>query len=416
MGVVSPFGIGEPAFREGVFAGRSGIGAITRFDCRTSPVRIAAEVPGFRDDLVQADKRFLRVMSRQMQFGSVAVAESLRSAGLADADAVRTNIAWFASVGRHDFTIDEFGESFKRALDDSGRFDLAKYYARGYRAIYPLRLLTFIPNVAALFSGIEHRIEGETNTYTSEAASGLQAIGVAAAGIREGRFDAAICGACDARISPFGISRMIVGGMLAEGDDATASRPFDRLRRGFVVGEGAAFLVVESEAHARARGARPLAEIAGWGAGSDAYHPSQPHPEGRGLRSAMRRAMAAAGVSPSDVDLVVAAAAGSTEYDAAESRAIGDVFGSQPVAVTAPAGAIGRTQAASGIFNALVAVLSSEESRVPVTVNTTEPDEQAPAGLVFGGVARARPVRRVLANGYSVGGQCASVLIRRVES
>ena len=424
IGVVSPFGVGFGAYRDGLLAGRHGIRPISLFDASKSPVRVAAEVTDYHDDLLPSDPRHNVVLSRSMRLGLVAAAEAVSSAGLDDRPDIRAGMACLMAVERYDINLEDFGESFARAISadadaPSGfSFSRQKYLSRSHRAAHPLWLLKFIPNLAVAHVVRTFGMQCEANAYTSESAASLQLLGDAAESIREGLFDAALCGASDSRISPIGIERYISLNLLATGtpDDLSISMPFDRNRRGYVLGEGAVFLVVEALDHAERRGARPLAEIAGWGQASDAFHPYRAHPEGRGLRLAMAKALDKAAVAPADVDCVAAAAASLDDLDSAESVALRHAFSASNPSVTAPAGAIGRTHTAAGAFGAAAALVAIASQSIPPTANTTEPDADSPPGLVTGIEARPARVRTALANAVSFGGQCASVVLKEVES
>lgn len=174
--------------------------------------------------------------------------------------------------------------------------------------------------------------------------------------------------------------------------------------------------MVESLEHALRRGARPLAEIAGWGQASDAFHPYRAHPEGRGLRLSMARAIEKAGLLAGDVDFVAATAASLPDLDAAEAAALRATFPSTTPLVSAPAGAIGRTHTAAGAFGAAASVIAIAEQSAPPTANTLEPDADAPAGLVIGTEPRPARIRTTVANAYSFGGPCASVVLREVDA
>jgi 3-oxoacyl-[acyl-carrier-protein] synthase II len=181
-----------------------------------------------------------------------------------------------------------------------------------------------------------------------------------------------------------------------------------------VLGEGAAFLVLEEAGHAARRGACAVAEVVGWGGGSDGYHACSPHPQGRGVETAMRAALGSAGLAQDDVDLVVAAASSRVDTDAAEAAALAAVFGDLEPAVTAPAGALGWTHSAAGSFAAVAAVLALEAQKVPPTANTTTPDRDAPRGLVTGTQSRVARLRTALVNASALGGKSASAVFAEV--
>lgn len=420
IGVVSPLGVGFGAFREGLLAGRSGAGPITAFDASKIPVKVAAQAAGYDDALLPSDPRHHVVLNRPMRLGLVAAAEAVASAGLADRPDVRERAACLVAVNRWDINLEDFGESFARSIkpdadEASGfAFDRKHYLSRGYRAAHPLWLLKFIPNLAAAHVVRTFGLQGEANTYTAEAAASAQLLGHAASSIRDGLYDVAVCGGSDGRISAVGVATYLPLGVLAEGDGAV-SRPFDRDRDGYVLGEGAAYFVVEALDHALARGARPLAELAGWGDGSDAYDPVRAHPEGRGLARSMRTALEVAGREPADVDLVVATAASLPDLDSAEAVAVRQTFGAHEPLVTAPAGAIGRTHVAVGALGAAAAVVAIAEQAAPPTANTSNLAADAPAGLVTGTEPKAAPVRTALVNAWSFGGQCASLALSEVK-
>jgi 3-oxoacyl-[acyl-carrier-protein] synthase II len=424
IGAVSSLGIGYEALREGLFSGRTGAAPIARFDASGLRVRVAAEVRDVTDEMLPSDPRHHRILNRPMRFGLVAAAEALADAGLATADDVRTTMACLMSLNRQDIHLSEFGESFARAMiaptaDETGyRFDRARFFSRGVRALHPLWLLGFIPNLAVAHISRTFDLRGEMNTYLAEAAAGLQLVGDAAQSIREGLYDVALCGGSDGRVDPVNVARYLALGILAEGtpEETDLSKPFDAARRGAVVGEGAGFLVLEEADHAARRGAPVLAEVIGWGGGGDAHHPVRAHPEGIGLRIAIESALRSADVAPESVDTVVAAAASMSDYDAAESTALDAVFGNHTPRVTAPAGALGRTFAAAGAFSAVVAVASLREQAVPPTANTTSPDRGSPSGLVYGNCPTAGPIRTVLANAVSLGGTAATAVFSEVRA
>lgn len=422
IGVASPIGMGFEAFRAGLLAGRCGVAPITHFDASRARSRVAAEVAGYDDEMLPTEPRYNVVLGRPMRLGLVAAAEALANARLDRDSEARARAACLMAIGRYEFNLDEFGSAFARSLkpDPEGgyAFDRYVFRTRGARSTHPMWLLKFIPNLAVAHIVRTFGMQGEANTYTTEAAAGLQVLADAAESIREGRYDVALCGAADSRLTPLGVARYAALGLLAEGgpEETAVSRPFDRARRGYVLGEGAVFFVLEALEHAERRGASPLAEVSGWGGASDAHHPYRAHPEGRGLRGSMSAAMRVAGAAPSDVDLVVATAASLPDLDSAEAAALRDVFREGAPAVTAPAGAIGRAHTAAGAFGAAAAIVAISEQAIPPTVNTTHPAEDAPRHLVIGEGPRRARVRAVVANAFSFGGQCASVLIREVAS
>lgn len=424
VGAVSPLGLGYGALRDGLLSGRHGIVPISLFDASLSPVRVAAEASAYDDDLLPSDPRHHVVLNRSMRLALVAAAEAVSSAGLDEQADIRADMACLMAINRYDINLEDFGESFARAISPSAdepstfTFSRQRYLSRTFRAAHPLWLLKFIPNLAVAHVVRTFGMQCEANMYTAEAAAGLQLIGDAAESIREGLFEAALCGSSDSRISVIGLERYLSLGLLATGapEEVAISTPFDRDRRGYVIGEGSVFFVVESLEHAQRRGARPLAEVAGWGQASDAHHPYHAHPEGRGLRRSMERALAKAHVQPEEIDLVAATAASLPDLDAAEAAALCATFPDSTPFVTAPAGALGRTHTAVGGFGAAASIVAIAGQAVPPTANTLEPDSDAPAGLVIGTEARPGRIRATMTNAFSFGGPCASLVLKEVEA
>lgn len=419
IGVVSPLGIGFGAFRDGLCSGRHGVGPITLFDASQTPVRVAAEASGYQDELLPSDPRHHVVLNRSMRLSLVAAAEAVASAGLADQPELRSRMACLMAIDRYDITLEDFGESFARAIGPDPNaasgfgYDRFKYLSRTHRAAHPLWLLKFIPNLAVAHVVRTFGMQSEANMYTAESAAGLHLLGDAVESIREGLFDAALCGASDSRISVIGFERYLSLGLLATGspEERDLSMPYDRARRGYVLGEGAVFLVVESLEHAERRGAHPLAEIVGWGQGSDAFHPYRAHPEGRGLRLAMSRALRKSSAGPNDVDFVASTAVSLQDVDSADAAAMRAVFPSSAPAVTAVAGAIGRTHTTHGMFGVAASLVALETQAVPPTATTADVSPDGPAGLVLGTAPRRARIRTAMANAWSFGGQCASVVL-----
>jgi 3-oxoacyl-[acyl-carrier-protein] synthase II len=233
----------------------------------------------------------------------------------------------------------------------------------------------------------------------------------AASAIREGLYDAAVCGACDSRITPLGLVRSLASGLAARAESASDSRPFDKSRHGFIVSEGAAFFVIEELESARKRGATIHCEIAGSGESCDAYHPTLAHPDGRGLVHSMSVAIARAGWSANEVDLVVACSSSMPDLDSAEAVAISRVFADASPLVTAPSSLFGRAHAAASALAVATAAVAIDHAFVPPTINTDVPMDGAPRGLVLGDSVE-RNVRSAIVNGYAIGGQCATLAIR----
>jgi 3-oxoacyl-[acyl-carrier-protein] synthase II len=240
---------------------------------------------------------------------------------------------------------------------------------------------------------------------------GTQALGDAARWIRDGSADLVLAGGADSELYPMGLASFCLLGALSTraGDPASASRPFDGARDGFVIGEGAGVLVLEERSRAIARGARIRAEIAGFGSACDSWRVTDPHPEGRGAALAMRRALEDAGIGPDSVDYINAHGTSTVANDRIETRAIKSVFGTS-VPVSSTKSMIGHLTVAAGAVEAIATVLTMENRTIPPTINQETPDEECDLDYVPN---RARPaeVRFALSNSFAFGGQCASLLL-----
>lgn len=281
----------------------------------------------------------------------------------------------------------------------------------GRPGVSPYLLPGMLSNMAAARIAIKYGIRGYSSAITTACAAGAQSIGEALRLIRAGEADVVVCGGADASLHPtiaaaFTNARALAGGW----DDPTeASRPFDLRRNGFVLGEGAAVLVLERTEHATARGACGYADLIGWGASTDAHHPTTPRPDGEGAMDSMRAALANAGAQPSDVDYVNAHGTGTKLGDLAETTSLHAVFGGRQPAVSSIKGATGHLLGASGAVEAAVTALSVAHGALPPTLNLETPDPACELDHVQG-TARLGPVRCALSNSFAFGGHNISLL------
>jgi len=404
MGMVSALGNDVPTTWAGLVAGRSGIRTIESFDPSRLDSRIAGEAQGF-DASGVLDRKELRRTDRYAQLGLVAAAEALRQAGLPERFegelAERTGVILGTGLGGVGTLVEGFTTN---AL-------------RGPSRISPFLVPMGIPNVGAGQVAIQFGMTGPNFTTVSACATGGHAIGEASEIIRRDDADVMLAGGAEAAIF-----EAMVGGFDSmkalsrrNDDPAGASRPFDSGRDGFVIGEGAGVVVLESLEHAEGRGAAILAELVGYGATADASHITLPAPGGIGAVRAARRALEKAGLAPADVDHVNAHATSTPEGDKAELQAIRTIFGdhAERIAVTANKSMLGHTLGAAGAIEAIVTILSIREGCIPPTINLTDPDP-AGAGLdLTPNAAARRDIRVALSNSFGFGGQnTALVLIR----
>jgi len=404
MGLVTALGSDVASTWDGLVAGRSGIRTITAFDPARVASRIAGEVPDF-DPSAVLDRKEQRRNDRYTQLALVATREAMAQAGLParlDGElAERTGILLGTGLGGGI----TFAEQVTVLLE------------KGPDRMSPFFIPMAIPNLAAGQAAIVFGALGPNFAVSSACATGGHAIGEAWEIIRRGDADVMLAGSSEA-----GIHESLVGGFAAmralstrNDDPPAASRPFDRGRDGFVIGEGAGALVLEALEHARARGAEPLAEIVGYGASADASHITLPAPGGIGAIRAIRRALEKAGLSLDDVEHVNAHATSTPEGDRTELEMLRGLFGARAgeVSVTANKSMLGHTLGAAGSIEAAVTILSLRHGVVPPTINLDDPDEAA-AGLdLTPNVARERPLRVAVSSSFGFGGQNSALVFVR---
>ena len=407
LGMVTALGGNVAATWDGLVAGRSGIGPITAFDPSRLASRIAGEVPDF-DPSPVLDRKEQRRNDRYTQLALVATREAMAHAGLPErlhgSLAERTGIILGTGLGG--------GATFAEQAAVSA--------AKGPDRISPFFIPMTIPNLAAGQAAIVVGALGPNFAVSSACATGGHALGEAWETIRRGDADVMIAGSSEAAIL-----EILVGGFAAmralstrNEDPAAASRPFDRGRDGFVIGEGAGVVILEALEHARARGAEPLAELVGYGASADAVHITLPAPGGAGAIRAIRRALEKAGLTVDEVEHVNAHATSTPEGDRTELEMLHGLFGARAgdVSVTANKSMLGHTLGAAGSIEAAVTILSLRHGVIPPTINLDDPDEAA-AGLdLTPGVARRRPIRVAISSSFGFGGQNSALVFRRWEA
>jgi 3-oxoacyl-[acyl-carrier-protein] synthase II len=375
MGVVSPIGNSVEAFKEALKAGKSGIGRISQFDSEGFDVRIAGEVKDF-DPSVWIDKKDLRKMCRFTKFAAAAAAQALEQAGLAETvdtgegprkgikgSAERTGIVLGNGIGGFEVVT----ESFRKLFDN------------GPRRMLPLTIPLMIPNEAAGNISMIYGTKGPAYTQITACASGTDALGQALDLIRSGRCDAVIAGGTEACIVPFAVGGFqMLKALSVKRNDAPekASRPFDADRDGFVLGEGAGILILESEAYAKSRGAAILAEFAGYGGSADAYHITAPEPSGEGGGRAIRLALEDAGMKPGEIQYYNAHGTSTELNDAVETKMIKYAFGDHAykLKISSIKSMTGHCIAGSGGLEAIACILAIREGFYPPTINLDKPD------------------------------------------
>ncbi len=403
MGAVSPLGLDVPALWQGIREARSGIGPITLCDASNLDSRIAGEVRGF-DPYNYMDRKEVRRNDRFIHLAIAAATEALRTAELSitpeNADAIGviigSGIGGITTLAEGVVTLQE----------------------RGPSRISPFLVPAMITNMAAGQVSMMFGLKGPNYCPTSACASGAHAIGEAAEIIRRGWAVAMVAGGSEAPITPIGIASFASAKAISTRNDdpAGASRPFDADRDGFVLAEGSAVLVLEDLEFARARGARILAELVGYGLSADAYHITQPAPGGEGALRSMRAALQHAGLSPDDIDYINAHGTSTPAGDIAETEAIKRLLGERAyrVPVSSSKSQFGHLLGAAGAIEAIVSILAIQEGLLPPTINYTTPDPQCDLDYVPNTPRTAR-VDVVLSNSFGFGGHNVSLIFRHYE-
>jgi 3-oxoacyl-[acyl-carrier-protein] synthase II len=378
--------------------GRSGVRDITRFDAADFPVRFAAEVPGALD-LSDLHPKEARRVDRSIALALVATAEALEDAGLVIDDGNRERVAVAIGSGIGGLETLEKGA---QALVSGGP-----------RRVQPFMIPMAICNMASGYIAIRHGIQGPNLCHVSACATGAHSIGEATWILERGDADVVVAGGCEAPITGLGVAGFAAMRALSTRNDdvQAASRPFDRDRDGFVIGEGAGVLVLETEEHARARGAEALGLILGYAATCDAAHIAQPTENAEGAQRCMRLALEDAGLGPGEIDHLNAHATSTPMGDASEVRAIRAVFGAHAdqIAVSATKSMTGHLLGAAGAVEAILTLRALQTGILPPTINLDSPDPECQLDHVAN-KARQQRVRVALSNSFGFGGTNAALI------
>lgn len=398
MGVISPLGLDVPSTWQALVAGRSGIDYITLFDASDFDVKIAAEVKGF-DPLQYIDRKQARHTDRFTQFAIAASLEATESARLKIDSSNGYEIGVIIGNGMGGLTT--LSQQLKVLFNE------------GPGRVSPFLIPVMIPNMASGQVSIRLGAKGPNYCVASACASGAHAIGDAFTLIRQGYAQVMVAGGSEAVITPIAIAGFSNMRALStrNSDPKKASRPFDAERDGFVVGEGAAVLVLESLEFALKRGAPILAEVVGYGATADAYHFTEPTESGENIERAMRLALQQANLKPEEIDCINAHGTSTRLNDATETRAIKSLFGecARKVPISSNKSMLGHTIGAAGAISVAVSVLTIRGGVIPPTINLEHPDSECDLDYVPN-VARRKKVRTVLSNSFGFGGHNASLV------
>lgn len=400
LGAVSPVGIGVARAWDSMISGSSGIGPITHFDAADFTTRFGGQVNGF-DPTDWLNPKEARRLSRFQQFAIAAADEAIADSGLSVTDAIADRIGVIVGSGIGGLaTMEE---------------QTAVLLKSGPGRVSPFLVPMMIVDLAAGHISIRHNLRGINYAPVSACATGNHAIGEAAECIKRGAADVIVAGGFDCGLTPLGLAGFSAARALSTRNDdpEAASRPFDAGRDGFVIGEGGAILILEEMEFARARGARILAELVGYGTSADAYHITAPAPDGSGARRAMIEALNQADFEPSEVSYINAHGTSTLLGDIAETSAIKAVFGEDLPVVSSTKSMTGHLLGGAGALEAVVSVMSVVNDIVPPTINLVDPDPECDLDYIPN-VARKIKVKAAMSNSFGFGGHNATLLFAKV--
>jgi 3-oxoacyl-[acyl-carrier-protein] synthase II len=402
IGCVTPVGNDVASTWSAILGGKSGAAPITKFDASAWPVRFACELKGF-DPLSCMDRKEAKRADPYTQYAMAAAVQAMQDAGLSDGKG---------------YTPEDTGVMIGSGIGGLSSFEDEHdvYRERGQSKISPFFIPKFIADIAAGIVSMRFHAKGPNYATVSACATSAHAIGDATRTIQYGDADVIIAGGSEAAVTPMSIGGFANMKALSERNDspATASRPFDATRDGFVMGEGAGIVILEELEHARRRGARIYAEVGGYGATGDAHHLTAPAPEGEGAQRAMRRALKDAGIEASGVQYINAHGTSTPANDLNETKAIKAVFGSHAagVNVSSTKGATGHMLGAAGSVEFILSALAIQHNIIPPTINYETPDPECDLDYTPN-----KPVQRrvdvVLSNSFGFGGHNVCLAIRR---
>jgi 3-oxoacyl-[acyl-carrier-protein] synthase II len=418
VGVINPMGNDVEAMWEGLKAGRSGVGYTTIFDASRFPTRISAEIKNWQPSDSGLDNEEWRLRGRHSRFAAGAAIQAVRSSGVLDSisDPARFGVYLGSGEGSQDFN--SFAAMMVAALQPDGTLDLKAFTKKGMEILDPVMELEQEPSMPVGHLAAMFNAQGPNANCLTACAASSQAVGEATEIIRRGEADVMLSGGTHSMIHPFGVTGFnLLTALSTNNDDpAGASRPFDKNRDGFVLGEGAAMVVLEELEHARQRGAWIWGEIAGYGSTADAYRITDIHPEGRGAIGCMTAAIRDAGINPDQIGYVNAHGTSTAVNDRVESRACREVFGAAApnVPVSSTKSMMGHLIAAAGATELIVCLLAMRDQLLPPTINYRNPDPDCDLDYVPN-QARPAKLRYALNNSFGFGGQNISLVAAKFE-
>ncbi|GMV97446.1 MAG: 3-oxoacyl-[acyl-carrier-protein] synthase 2 [Phycisphaerae bacterium] len=433
LGLVTPIGIGAEAVWNALLEKKSGVQRITAFDPSDFQSHVGGQIAALNtaNAIPKPYRKSLRVMARDIEIAVVAAYEAVKDAGLRTRCLIErgecpgepnldpTRFGANIGAGLICADLNELAGALATATDEAGDFDIRKWGSEGMNNLTPLWLLKFLPNMLSCHVTIVHDAQAPSNTITCAEASSHLAIGEAFRTIARGSADICICGGAESKLNPMGLLRQQLLGRLCtthNDDPAGACRPFDAARDGTVISEGGGLIILEEYEHAKRRGARIYCEVAGFGASTNAHSWTEPHPQGRGIGLAVRKAIEDAGLSPADIDLIGTFGCGTVAHDLSEARGLRAALGERAAKVPALAikGSLGNNGAGSGAIDLAVAAMCLRSNTVPPAVNLERMDAECGLNVVKGDPVDAK-IDALVSVAYALGGgQNAALVLKRV--
>jgi 3-oxoacyl-[acyl-carrier-protein] synthase II len=417
IGAINPMGLDVETVWQGLKEAKSGVGLTTIFDASKFPTKISAEVRDWDIESTGEDPTLWNKRGRHSRFAAGAAKQAIDSSGILtkDLDPLRLGVYLGSGEGNQDFS--SFTRMVTAAISNVGadeELNIANFVRVGLATLDPITELEQEPNMPAGHLASMFDAQGPNLNCLTACAASSQAIGEATEIIRRGDADAMISGGTHSMIHPFGVTGFNLLTALSTRNDEPhrASRPFDRLRDGFVLGEGAAMIILEELEHAKARSANIYGEILGYGSTADAYRITDIHPEGRGAIGCMRMAINDAGIAPADVDYVNAHGTSTTVNDKVETKACKEVFGEGPTGkpISSTKSMMGHLIAAAGVTELIVCLMAIRDNVLPPTINYENPDPACDLDYIPN-EARETPCNIALNNSFGFGGQNISLVV-----
>ncbi|MBI2807734.1 MAG: beta-ketoacyl-[acyl-carrier-protein] synthase family protein [Planctomycetes bacterium] len=416
VGVVAPNGVGKDAFWSACLNGQSGVGPISSFDATGHPVKIAAEIKDFdvTPFLPHGQRKGMKIMSRAMRFAVGAAGLGITDSGLELDRQDPTRVGVVMGTGLVPVDLPELTPALVDSCDQNGRLETRRLGQQGASALFPLWILKYLPNMVSAHISLAFNAQGPNSTITTACAAGTQAVGEGFRLIARDDADIVLAGGADSRIDPLLILAYTALGALSQSarTPAEVSRPFDGQRDGFVLGEGAAVLVLEELEHAKKRGATIYAEVLGLGSSFDAYAATKPDPEARGAARAIRESLREARVDPADVDYINAHGTSTRLNDQMETMAVKKVFGenAKVLPLSSIKSMVGHLIGAAGALEAAALAMTLHTGAVPPTINQTQRDPVCDLDYVPN-TAREMPVKTAVSTSFGFGGQNAALVM-----